>query len=143
MASSRSASPPDADTPLYVSGNWAGGNGGGISLVDFFSIQLLRETANPLNPEELIDFSTNQGTVTGESGTLSTVLNLLAGNNYTLKVRNQTNAISSNEFPAVLDQGSAVFFASTSLIPEPSGVALVMAGLAFGTSACRQAWFNR
>ncbi len=82
----------DTDTSLTISGDWAGSDGGGVSIVDFFSVQLLRETGTPFNPEELIDVSTNKPSNISDTGTIGLTLTLLAGERYFFNLRNKTKA---------------------------------------------------
>ncbi|MCP4070415.1 MAG: hypothetical protein GY742_01580 [Hyphomicrobiales bacterium] len=121
----------DTDTSLTISGDWAGSDGGGLSTVDFFSVQLLRETGNPFNPEELIDVSTNHSSNTSDTGTIGLTLTLLAGERYFFNLRNKTKASASNNNLLVQDFGSANFTASVS--PSVSPVPIPAALPLFGT----------
>ncbi|MEO0425449.1 MAG: hypothetical protein AAF184_24155 [Pseudomonadota bacterium] len=91
------------DAELRFTGSWAGGDGEGVSLVDFFSLELVRLTGNPFNPQELIVVNTNQGDEGIETGTIDEIVQLEAGETYQLNIRNQTE---SGDGP---DLGSAVF----------------------------------
>ncbi len=91
------------DAELRFTGTWEGGDGGGVSLVDFFSLELVRLTGNPFNPQELIVVNTNQGDEGIEAGAIDEIVKLEAGETYKLNIRNQTE---SGDGP---DLGSAVF----------------------------------
>jgi hypothetical protein len=91
------------DAELRFTGTWEGGDGEGVSLVDFFSLELVRLTGNPFNPRKLIVVNTNQGEAGVEAGALDEIVLLEAGETYQLNVRNQTE---TGDGP---DAGRAIF----------------------------------
>ncbi|MEM9388523.1 MAG: hypothetical protein AAGA68_26005 [Pseudomonadota bacterium] len=91
------------DAELRFSGTWAGSDGEGVSLVDFFSLELVRITGNPFNPQELVVINTNMGEQGIDAGAVDEIVLLEADESYQLTVRNQT------EVGDGADQGSAIF----------------------------------
>ncbi|MEO0424906.1 MAG: hypothetical protein AAF184_21400 [Pseudomonadota bacterium] len=117
------------DAELHFTGTWEGSDGGGVSLVDFASLELVRLTGNPFNPRELVVVNTNAGEQGVSSGTIDEVVLLEAGETYQLNMRNSTE---SGDGP---DQGSMVF--SGTILGADAPVAGAVEDVSLITVICR------
>lgn len=85
----------DADATLFLDGFWIGGDGDlGINLVDYFSLSLIRLTANPFNPERLLQIDTNATGSSALGGFIDSSIGLLEGETYVLGYSLQTQVSS-------------------------------------------------